>query len=517
MASVKASKTPKSSLETTMKPPLPPPLTQLDPELEYKKTRAVLESDFATLRVRPTGTQQLRAPQDQNPRNAVVLAVNHKPIACSESGYEADKWNVTPFTVVRIDETGFSKAPYSKNLSKQKLAEAKPLAVMEGDELRLYSFKKASMAKGDREDDITFKISPGDTFKTFMELNKYKEMKRLADPSMHMLPTSDETSVIPAFSLLEVTLASKNSDAALGKNSCVNILKIRRLPEDVSMHSIASVLGRLPNSLNDALLMASTKAVESPCISQDLVRDNVAFYKTACSKEMSFDVVELPDKQSGGMAKFVRLCQWSLEPTENLNSIDVPEDVVLRMCNAGSLDHAIALLQIASAMDAVSVFVTHDAFLAKNGGSPLRGVPLVDVAKMLKDVKFEDKKPAHAIEIDGKAVFSTACMYDDGESPGLQEIRFSINTVSQEVDMACTGEGYAVAPSQDFPIMLPGYKASKSYSCVTSIAANETSDPPKERVENVLIFSINATKRSASSTVFRGNGKRKLSSMQFTA
>ena len=63
----------------------------------------------------------------------------------------------------------------------------------------------------------------------------------------------------------------------------------------------------------------------------------------------------------------------------------------------------------------------------------------------------------------------------------------------------------------------PGYKASKTYTCVTSIQANETCDPHKEPAGNFLLFSLNATKRSASWTVFLGIGKRKLNSMQWTA
>ena len=80
-------------------------------------------------------------------------------------------------------------------------------------------------------------------------------------------------------------------------------------------------------------------------------------------------------------------------------------------------------------------------------------------------------------------------MYDDEESPGLQEIQFKIKTAADQFKAG----GYTVASTQDFPIMLPGYRASKTYTCVTSIRANETCNPHKESEDNVLLFSLNAS------------------------
>ena len=59
-------------------------------------------------------------------------------------------------------------------MSKAKMADAKSLGAIEGADLRLWSFKKASMAKGDRQDHINFTISPGDTLKIFMDQSRFK-------------------------------------------------------------------------------------------------------------------------------------------------------------------------------------------------------------------------------------------------------------------------------------------------------------------------------------------------------
>ncbi|KAJ1463705.1 hypothetical protein T484DRAFT_1758636, partial [Baffinella frigidus] len=356
------------------------------------------------------------------------------------------------------------------------------------------------MAKGDRVDDITFTISPGDTFNIFMDANRYKEMKRVADPSEHLLPTDEKGSVIPAFSLLEVTLASKNSDSALDKNSCVNILKVRRLPDDVTLHSVAPILSRLPSTLNDALLQSSEKAVKFPYISHDLVKDKVAFFRKNLNPCMMIESVG-PGEAT---VDCVRITHWSLETTENINAIDIPSDVLLRACNARSLDHAVALLQIAVAMDDVSLFVTHNQFDARGGSSALRGFPLVDVSKITE--KFEWVPMGFT---EGFALSTdTGVDYFDGEGVGGQRIELMVDAVAKMTDV---NSSEMCPPSMDLPLMMPGYGAAKMYRCAINLLANEDAEPPKEDVKDVLVFYLNAAKRSASAVV-SFSGKRKLGS-----
>jgi hypothetical protein len=490
------------------------PMETEDGMAEFLKRVEGARDDFEGLKCLPcagSGMSGVRGVQEQNSRNAVVLAVNHKPIACSEAGY-SDTWSVTPLTVVRVEDAGFSKAPFARGMSKQKMNEAKPLAAIEEGDLRMWSFKKVPMAKGDRDDAVSFKISAGDTFNVFMDLNKFKEMKRLADPSQHMLPTSDAITVIPAFSLVEVTLASKNSESAVDKRSCVNILKVRRVESDVSMHSVRGVLGRLPASLNDALLASSSKAVDMPCISQDLVKDKVAFFRKECSVETCCEVIEMPDdSHASAMVPFVRLSEWSKNATENLTTIDVSVESLLRLCNATKVEHAISFLQVAFAMDAVSLFVTHNPFLSRSGGSPLRGVPLVDMSKMIANVKFNPQAPGliHTKTME----FDTGCSYHDGDGDGSQQIMLKVGLEpTMSVDSSYDG---SPRPSPDFPVMLPGYGSTKMYACTTSFAENtSTADPHKDRVEAVLVYHIDVSKRCATSTMFSVK-KRKLVRMQW--
>ncbi|KAJ1473216.1 hypothetical protein T484DRAFT_1752263 [Baffinella frigidus] len=457
--------------------------------------------DFAAITARGDGTAKLRGVQLHNERNAVVLAVNHKPIACSESGYSADAWNIVPLTVVRVEDPGFCKAPFARGMSKAKMNEAKPLAAVEGTDLRLWSFKKASMAKGDRCDDITFTISPGDTFNTFMNATKYKDMRRMPETNDHFLPVEEGNTVIPAYSLLEVTLAAKNSDSATEKSSCVNVLKIRRLPDDVSMHSVAPILTRLPDNLNDALLQSDEKAIRFPFISNDLVKDKVSFFREKLNPAMVIESVDLGEAGPG-----VRFSNWSLEATENIILVDIPDEVLLRACNAKIVDHAIALVQVAVAMDAVSLFVAHNHFDARGGGSSLRAFPFVNVAKMVAKLDIKNLKDGESLCND------TGYKYYDGEGVGGQKIRLRVKLAALFNDTTLPEP-----PSKDLALMMPGFGASKAYQCSIDLGPNLEADPPKESVKSVLVFNLNASKRSASAGLSMAGGvKRKLSSMAWS-
>lgn len=381
------------------------------------------------------------------------------------------------------------------------------------------------MAKGPRQDEISFLVSPGDTFKIYVDKNRWREMTRSGEASDHLLPSDGEIAVIPAFSLLEMTIASKNSDAATDKGSCVNIMRVRPLPRDVSVNSISSFLPRLPSSLNDALLGASTKAIASPWIGHDLVKDAVSFFRVTCAVDTVCEIVDLTDK-SGVVSQAVRLSHWSTIPSENINPVDVPESAFLASCNAKRLDHAVAMFQVAFAMEAVSLFVTHDAYLAKNGASCLRALPIISCAKMFAKMKMSNflldshlGSAPNLDSLDSLAASSSApsiqvdsgVTYNDGEGVEMQPIIFSLPldpTIVDDVD------AIELRPSLDFPFML-GYKSSKFYT----VSATFGEKPPKERVEGVLVFNVDVSKKSASSSVTRSGSvtvKRKMNRMSFT-
>jgi hypothetical protein len=371
------------------------------------------------------------------------------------------------------------------------------------------------MAKGPIDTAINFLVSPGDTFRIYVDKNRWKEMTRAGEPSDHLLPSDGEVTVIPAFSLLEVTIATKNSDAATDKGSCVNIMKIRPLSSDVSVHSVAGALKKLPSSLNEALSTASNKSIAVPWIAQDLVKDAVSFYRQTCSTETSCEIVEIVDK-SGVSKNAVRLCGWSDERSENINNIDVMEETFLAATNATRLDHAIALMQVAFSMGAVSLFITHDSFLAKNNASALRALPIISASKMFKKMKFNPEKTKIKDHVKKIVEIDSGAVYCDGEGSGVQPILFTLCVEPTIVD---DQNDLKVRPSIDFPFMM-GYNSSKFLTVTASFGA----EPPKPAVQGVLVFNVDISKKSASSVLGRSNGpggagglvKRKLTQMSFT-
>jgi hypothetical protein len=210
--------------------------------------------------------------------------------------------------------------------------------------------------------------------------------------------------------------------------------------------------------------------------------------------------MELGDAGNG-----IRITHWSLEATENVNAIDITEEVLLRACNAKSVDHAVALLQVAASMEAVSLLIMHNPFDARGGGSSLRAFPLVNVAKMVE--KFDTSK------FDSKCQVNTGYEYHDGEGVGGQPIYLQVNVAPTYTD----ANQDLSTPCKDFPLLMPGFSADKMYACKINLFPNTEAEPPKEAVSGVLAFYLNASKRSASAGLSTAGGvKRKLSSMQWT-
>ncbi|KAJ1483300.1 hypothetical protein T484DRAFT_2021540 [Baffinella frigidus] len=155
-------------------------------------------------------------------------------------------------------------------------------------------------------------------------------------------------------------------------------------------------------------------------------------------------------------------------------------------------------------MDAVSLFVSHNQFDARVGGSSLRGTPLVNVAKMVAN--FDTSK------FDSKCQVNTGYSYHDGEGPGGQPIYLEVNVAPTYTD---ANQDLSI-PSKDLSLLMPGFSAAKMYACKINLFPNKEADPPKEAVNGVLVFYLNASKRSASAGLSSTGVKRKLCSMQWS-
>ena len=405
----------------------------------------------------------------ESSRNSTLTVFNHKEICCTEAGL-GDTWNVIQLTVLGVENAGYSKAPFSKTLSKAKLATSKPLSVMEGDALRMYSFVKAPMSKGDRLDDVSVTIEPGDVFAIFMDSSKFRQMMATADKSQHLLPT-DGAAIIPAFSLPQMTVSSKNSENCL-KGSIVNILSIRPYEGKQTLHSCFPLMRKLQGSLNDSLVRANDKAQMYPEMSRDIMRDNVSFFKEHCNGAANVELVKLNENS------FFRVSQWSNDMIDNLAYIDMPLSEVFRLTNSSEVEHALNFLTVAFAMKAVSLLVVHNEFWTRNGGSALRGAPVVSWRKMLHSLD------TNASFTDTQS-FLTNNYYDDGDGP--QMIMLNIDFVPTE------NVSEEPASALDFPVVFPDLCVQKGYNCTISLAENKDLPTPRSAVENIVRFTIDAS------------------------
>jgi hypothetical protein len=407
--------------------------------------------------------------KQQSSRNSTMTVFNHKEIACTEAGL-GDTWNVIQLTVLSVEDAGFSKAPFSKTLSKAKMAASKPLAVMEGDSVRLYSYEKAPMSKGDRLDDVSGSIETGDVFAIFMDTAKFKQMMATADKSQHLLPT-DSVATIPAFSLLQMTVSSKNGENCK-KGSIVNIQSIRPYEGNQSLHSCFPMMRKLQGSLNDSLGRANDKAQMFPNMSRDIIRDNVSFFREHCNPMASVELVKINDNS------FFRVSEWSKDSVENLAQVDMPIMDVFRLTNSSDVEHALNFLTIAFAMQAVSLLIVHNDFWGRHGGSAMRGAPIVSWQKML-----------HSIDVNAnssnKITHSTNEHYDDGDGPQL--IVLNIDSTKTEV----VSEEPVTAV--DFPIVFPDMIVKQGYKCTVSLSENKDQVPPRSAVENIVRFTIDTS------------------------
>ena len=422
-------------------------------------------------------------------RHAKLYVCNHRDIICDESKFN-DSWNIVPFTVVGVQDAGFAKAPYSKNMAKNKLATAKALAEVHGEELRLYSFEKMPMAKGDRVDDAYVHVGVGDVFTLFMDVNKFRQMMMVSDKTTHLLPTGG-ASVIPAFSLLEVEVAPKNHANATEKNTMVNVQTIRPVDVNMTLQSALTHLAQLPTSLAEAHARASKKACDYPLMSRDLETNNVAFFTQNVSPNATLEATMVND------AEFVRLSGWS----EDGEAVDFPVTEVKRAVNATELDHALNLMSLAIANNAFAFLAVHDAFWERGGGSHQRGVPFVVAHKLFASV------PKALPLWPEDCVFELDMEYDNGDGPQRVELTLG-DFQNMDVNLVQT---HPSAP--DFPLVMPGVACARGFTCSFGLRANDTAEAEPDDVRCVV--NADVLLRGANGPVVVGQ-KRKLRSMQWT-
>lgn len=467
---------------------------------------AALEQVLARLSEPPAAVGRARG------RHATLLVFNHVAIPLTEEGY-GDSWTVVPLTVVSVQDPGFARVPYSKTMGKGKgpAPVTKPLGELvqraDGPEgarrvqaLRLYSFLKASMAKGDRVDDVFVDVEPGNVFKIFMDVNKFKQMTAVSDAAQHLLPRPPPggAPVLPPYSLLEMAVSAKNHENASEKFSMVNIQTLRPVA-GASLYTVQPLLQQLPGSVDAALAAARERVSAFPYMERDLERELVSFFVPCCAADAAAEEVDV------GGAAFVRVTGFAPPGAEADAAadaaVDLPAAEVLRLTNSAELGHALNLLTVAFALEAVALVVVRDSFWERGGGSALRGAALVRADRLF--ARALAARPWEAAG--GGARMLLGAAYDDGEGAQALEL---------EMELHATGAAdgfeppYPVAPTADLPLVLPGHAVAAGHVCRVNLQAAKG----RAAVPQVVKFAcVPGAARRVS------GGKRKLQSISWRA
>lgn len=266
---------------------------------------------------------------------------------------------------------------------------------------------------------------------------------------------------IPPFSVLEVHVISKSGDPYMTRDnqmserfSCVRFCLLR--PAMNSLYTYVPSLFHFPTTLEAARRAALERKEEFAVISKDVETQDVSFFlrsvaPTAC---ISDDAVETTG--------FVSVLNWSANPMDEGTPLDISREVLLRQTNAGTLQWATTLLEIALNMGCVHFLVfCSDWFRGRDQGlSCYRAIPVLDTMSMFEVLR----RPAETMDAveatEQEMFFNTGAVHvnDKGER---NEILLSLETarevIALEGDPLPTRDLIICSRKFDVPKALPFY------------------------------------------------------------
>ena len=291
--------------------------------------------------------------ESKDPR---VLAINHTEIDCLSA--DATKAIPHKFTVLKPLVAGFGAAPFVMAKKDKRDPNARKYSeVVYGDKmvLRMWPYEKVSVLgdKGQRVE-RPFEIQCGNVLTLFVDNND-----RLKKAS----PFPPNLAIIPMFSVCEITLAPKSTEAE-ARGSSVKITSVR--PVSYTMHSLFSVLPQFALNLSEARVRQNDCAVAFPNIQRDLD-----------TKDVAFAVRVKPSTVVTIYGSDLKLSAWGGDLP-----IILPGAVAQKYTNLTSLQWTQGLLNCAIVCDSLWVLVFSHEFWSKDG-SIFKGIPLIDTEHML--------------------------------------------------------------------------------------------------------------------------------------
>ena len=293
-----------------------------------------------------------------------------------------DKPTGIRFTILKPLSAGFGAAPYKRSVKQdpdaKKLSEMTTLNDDAGrtiPAMLMWSFRKVGGIgdKGTRTDDTKWTISAGATITLWLDEARFGERakaptSRFVDP---IVP--DNMAKIPAFTVCEVTLTSKNVDRAM-EGSGVKIVSVK--PSTFSLYSLTKDLPLLSQNLAHARLIQTKSRDSMKPLEKDLETKDIPYFAPVHQGAVV-------DDQDVEATNTVRLMNWGDGSTPQ---IDLPLESLLKYTNTTRADWATALLDVAIASNALSVLVFSSEYWHKGLETGFRAVPIIDVETLLAAV-----------------------------------------------------------------------------------------------------------------------------------
>lgn len=291
-----------------------------------------------------------------------------------------------------------------------------------GKSVRVYSFVKDGLSRGERADDRISHVASGNTVRAILHDHLYEEKKGGA--SAGVFPVGID--VIPPFSVIEVVLAAGNTKS-YDEGFAVNIARVR--PCSFSLYSMMGPLGLglLPSTYEAGTVEAEAALQLSPGLGKMLEAKNIGFFARIAQgsyvtkySEDTFRLVGPKEDPHDPLSRHLDVVEGG-----GVFAITIAKRDVLRFTNAviggdeeAALVYAQCLLDLAAAAGALSCYVTHNEYLMRKdpNGIPYSGVPLIDSNKLLECVSL----PMMLVGGTDKPRFELPFSVVNMESPFLQ-------------------------------------------------------------------------------------------------
>ena len=235
-----------------------------------------------------------------------------------------------------------------------------------GQSVKMYSFIKDGLSKGERVDSSCATIASGQTYrislKDFMFEAKKQEDQQVFPPNLD---------VIPAFTVVEIMISPSHTEP-FESGYAFHLSRIR--PCDFSLYSLHAPLGLglLPPTYEESLRLAEKYSVESPGLRKTIEPKNTGFFgKVAPGSYLvkySDDIYRLVGPKETPGDEQAR----HLNVMDGVFFVDIPKETLMRFTNAvdesedDALNYAHFIVDIASAAGALDCYVVHNEYAMRS-------------------------------------------------------------------------------------------------------------------------------------------------------